>query len=416
VNDAPEVDAGPDKLTSEGFSVELEGSYYDVDESTPPYVMWDFGDGSTAEGSLYPSHLYPSAGVYTAILYVIDSEGAVGADYTTVYVQPRAELSIQKIALDDPALSGAPITYSLVVTNQGPSDATAVIVEDHVSPDVYYISSSQGCTHSTNPDTGEEKVTCEIETIPAGSSTTIQMVVSTPYDFKGTIGNSASVTATQLDLDSSDNSVFITSQVVKTYTVYCNEFNAGAGSEWSNPAISVSPFGRIFLGDFSNETTTLTLDDLPVHTQLQYVFDLYVIRSWDGNEIYTDNFGVKAGPDRWKIDIDGQELKVTSFSNMVAQNFKQSYPADYPFGNYPPQTSADEVNTLGYTYHNFPMDSVYRINSLIDHAEENFSLSLSAFGLQSKNDESWGIDNLCIEVSYSALLYKNLLFIPIVNK
>jgi uncharacterized repeat protein (TIGR01451 family) len=416
VNDAPEVDAGPDKLTSEGFTVELEGSYYDVDESTSPYVLWDFGDGVTAEGSLYPSHLYPGAGVYTAILYVIDSEGAVGADYTTVYVQPRAELSIQKIALDDPALSGAPITYSLVISNQGPSDATTVVVEDNVSPDVNYISSSQGCIFSADPDTGEEKVTCEIETIPAGSSTTIQMVVSTPYDFKGTIGNSASVTATELDLDSSDNSVFITSQVVKTYTVYCNDFNAGAGPEWSNLAISVTPFGRIFLGDFSNETTTLILDDLPVHTQLQYVFDLYVIRSWDGNEIYTDNFGVKAGPDRWKMDIDGQEFKVTSFSNMVDQNYKQSYPSDYPFGSYPPQTSADEVNTLGYTYHNIPMDSVYRINSLIDHAQEDFSLSLSAFGLQSKNDESWGLDNLCIEVSYSALLYKNLLFIPIVNK
>jgi len=107
---------------------------------------------------------------------------------------------------------------------------------------------------------------------------------------------------------------------------------------------------------------------------------------------------------------------VTSFSNMVAQNFKQSYPADYPFGNYLAQTSAEEVNSLGYTNNNLPMDSVYRINSVIDHSQENLSLSFSAFGLQSKNDESWGIDNICIEVSYSGLLFENSIFIPLVSK
>ena len=416
VNDAPEVEAGPDKLTIEGFDIEFEGSYFDVDETSSPYVIWDFGDGTTSEGSLYPSHLFPSAGVYTAILYVIDSEGAVGADYTTVYVQPRAELSLQKISLDDPALSGAPITYSLVVTNQGPSNATGVVVEDNISPDVNYISASEGCTHTTDPETGDEKVSCQIETIPVGSNATVQVIVSTPYNFKGTIGNSASVSGSELDLISSDNSVFITSQVVQTYTAYCNDFQSGSGPEWSNMAVSASPNGHIFLGDFSNETTILNLNDLPVHTQLQFIFDLYVIRSWDGNEIYTDNFGMKAGPDRWKIDIDGQELKVTSFSNMVSQNFKQSYPADYPFGNYLPQTSANAVNSLGYTYNNFPMDSVYQINSLIDHNQEELTLSLSAFGLQPKNDESWGIDNICVEVSYLALLYKNSIFIPLVSK
>ncbi len=416
VNDAPEVDAGPDKLTVEGFEVVFEGSYFDIDEVSSPSVIWDFGDGTTAEGSLYPSHLYPGAGVYTAILYVVDSEGAVGADFTTVYVQPRAELALQKVALNDPALSGAPITYSLVVTNHGPSDATGVVVEDEISPDVNYISASDGCIYTIDPDTGDENVSCQIETIPAGSSSTVQVVVSTPYTFKGTIGNTASVSGSEIDMNSSDNSIFITSQVVETFTTYCNDFESGAGSEWNNAVISVSPNGQVFLGDFSNETTTLNLVDLPVHTQLRFVFDLYIIRSWDGNEIYTDNYGVKAGPDRWRIDIDGQELKETSFSNMVSQNFKQSYPADYPFGDYLAQTTADEVNSLGYTYNNLAMDSVYRFNSIINHNQEDFSLSLSAFGLQPKSDESWGIDNICIEVSYSSLLYENSIFIPLVSK
>jgi len=291
-----------------------------------------------------------------------------------------------------------------------------VIVEDLVSPDVSYISASDGCIHTIDPDTGEGKVTCELGSLPAGSSATVQVVVSTPFNFRGTIGNSASVSGSELDINNTNNSTFITSQVVPTLTAYCNDFETGAGQEWSNTAISISPYGRVFLGDFSNEAATLRLKDLPVHTQLQYIFDLYVIRSWDGNEIYYDNFGVKAGPDRWKIDIDGQEIKITSFSNMVTQNYRQSYPADYPFGDYLPQTAAEEVNSLGYTHNNLPMDSVYRINSVIQHNQENLALSLTAFGLQSKTDESWGIDNICIEVSYTALLYKNSIFIPLVRK
>ena len=48
---------------------------------SPPYsYSWDFGDGSAKKTSQNPSHTYDSAGTYTPVFKVIDSEGTVAKD------------------------------------------------------------------------------------------------------------------------------------------------------------------------------------------------------------------------------------------------------------------------------------------------------------------------------------------------
>lgn len=42
---------------------------------------------------------------------------------------------------------------------------------------------------------------------------------------------------------------------------------------------------RTFLGEFGNDTVSLSLTDLGVHTGVQIDFDLYLIRTWDGSRI-----------------------------------------------------------------------------------------------------------------------------------
>jgi len=79
-------------------------------------------------------------------------------------------------------------------------------------------------------------------------------------------------------------------------TVYTNDFSSGAGSAWSNTSTSDAPNGQSFLGQFGNTNTTLTLDGLAAHNSVTISFDLYVIRSWDGNS-YAN------GPDIWGINI-----------------------------------------------------------------------------------------------------------------
>ncbi|MEZ4639023.1 MAG: hypothetical protein R2856_29355 [Caldilineaceae bacterium] len=70
------------------------------------------------------------------------------------------------------------------------------------------------------------------------------------------------------------------------YMIYATGFTNGAGNEWSTPGrVVTAPNGERHLGEFSNEATTLTLTNLPSHRRVTVSVDLYVIRSWDGNQV-----------------------------------------------------------------------------------------------------------------------------------
>ena len=80
------------------------------------------------------------------------------------------------------------------------------------------------------------------------------------------------------------------------------------GSEWSDTSTDTTPEGaRGFLGQFSNGDVTLTLDDLPSHTEITVSFNLFLIRTWDGND---------DSPDIWELSVaGGSTLLITTFSN-----------------------------------------------------------------------------------------------------
>jgi len=179
--------------------------------------------------------------------------------------------------------------------------------------------------------------------------------------------------------------------------LYFNDFEDIVAAEWSSGKTDVTPSARArgFLGQFGNETVTLTLSDLPAHTQATVSFDLFIIRSWDGN----NHIG---GPDIWQLKVDeGPTLLHTTFANMPPEleDFKQAYPDDYPGGNYLPYTGAAEIKTLGYT--DAP-DSVYRLNYTFAHSASILSLDFSGQGLQIIQDESWGLDNVNVTISLTA--------------
>src|SRR5574337_608688 len=81
--------------------------------------------------------------------------------------------------------------------------------------------------------------------------------------------------------------------------VYRNGFEGAVGPEWSNASVDTTPSGRRFLGQFGNDTVTLTLACLPAHRQVILSFDLYVIRSWVGNIIINPVSGGTIGPNVW---------------------------------------------------------------------------------------------------------------------
>lgn len=185
---------------------------------------------------------------------------------------------------------------------------------------------------------------------------------------------------------------------VMAQTVYFNDFEESVGPEWSTTKTNITPVGdRSFLGEFSNETVSLTVGDLPTHTDLVVTFDLFIIESWDGNG------DLGPGPDRWALQIRNSTfLMDATFSTHGVSNygtdFPQSYSDNWPIGNnYEAFTGAEEINTLGYYHSGHYMDSVYEMSFTFQHTNKSIILDFFASGLQNIEDESWGIDNISVE-------------------
>ncbi|MBI4518976.1 MAG: hypothetical protein HY699_24560 [Deltaproteobacteria bacterium] len=176
--------------------------------------------------------------------------------------------------------------------------------------------------------------------------------------------------------------------------VYSNDFEGTVGPEWSNTTTEATPIGaRRFLGQFANETETLTLTGLAAHSAATVSFDLFVIGSWDGNGT------VCCGPDLFDLDVaGGSSLIHTTFSNGPSNpNSIQAYPESYPNGAFPSETAAAEIDTLGFTGIGFG-EAVYRITASFSHSGSTLALNFSG-NTQETFDEAWGIDNISVEIS-----------------
>ncbi len=202
--------------------------------------------------------------------------------------------------------------------------------------------------------------------------------------------------------------------------VYSNDFQGAVGSEWSHTGIASAPNPdyantRLFLGEFGNGSVNLSLNGLPTHGLTTVSFSLYLMRSWDGNDTAVVN-NDPLGPDTWTLGVaGGPTLLNTTFSNggVVGQAYAPSPFATgctgynlsgLPAGEYNPMTGASECYSLGYTFSspyvtNEAMDSVYDLSFTFPHTSSSIMLNFGANGLQSLDDESWGLDNVRVEVT-----------------
>jgi uncharacterized repeat protein (TIGR01451 family) len=118
------------------------------------------------------------------------------------------DVRIEKEAEPQPVVSGDPLTYTIRAMNDGPGNASEVIVEDVLPEDVGYVSAST--TQGTC--SGEETVTCDIGRLLEGQEEIVTIVVTVGLD-EGTITNTATVTSAD-DPDPTDDESSVTSTVV----------------------------------------------------------------------------------------------------------------------------------------------------------------------------------------------------------
>ncbi len=181
--------------------------------------------------------------------------------------------------------------------------------------------------------------------------------------------------------------------VVSMGTAYATDFTGAAGPEWSATVVSSTPGTAAhpadgFLGPHGDGSVTLTLGALAPHQVLTVRFDVYVWGSWDGN--------AAPGPDRLAFGIDGATQLETTFSNFDTST--QAYPDSYPTGSHPGNAGALEVGALGFTWGGAPSDAVYRMTFTIPHSAATAALVWTGAGLQTPDDEAWGIDNVQVSV------------------
>jgi hypothetical protein len=192
-------------------------------------------------------------------------------------------------------------------------------------------------------------------------------------------------------------------EVVDTLVVYDSDED-DFGDEWSEVLTDTTPCGTGFLGEFSNQTVSLSLGDLLRHTHVLLEFDLYIIRSWDGNQVQSGSEPGSApqivvGPDEWDLKADQQTLLHTTFSNWTQLGYLQAFPGSFPGGAYAAQTAAAETNSLCYTFGPYDMDARYALNYILPHDQDTLVLDFSGMGLQDISDESWGLNHVKVSIS-----------------
>ncbi|HEY3267723.1 MAG TPA: DUF642 domain-containing protein [Armatimonadota bacterium] len=189
-------------------------------------------------------------------------------------------------------------------------------------------------------------------------------------------------------------------------SVYSNDFARAAGPEWSNASISETPgtprhAPDRFLGEFSTGAVTLSLGALPAHEALTVSFDLYIIRSWDGNDTRDLGRG-PVGPDPFSVIADGQTLLDTTFSAWGgSMDEPQSYPAAFNKAqsvNLPARIGAAENDTLGFRYDGYVQDSIYRFSFTFPHVSSNLAVRFQSIPNEGMGNESWGLDNMAVSV------------------
>ena len=111
----------------------------------------------------------------------------------------QADLSVTKTPAADGVLLGGTIAYTLVVTNGGPSDAAAVVLTESIPAGTAVQTLPDGCT-------GTGPVSCALGDLPAGSTTSLEIVLAVPETTAvGPLTNTASVPSATDDPDEQNN-------------------------------------------------------------------------------------------------------------------------------------------------------------------------------------------------------------------
>ena len=130
---------------------------------------------------------------------------------TSTRSRRRPTWRITKTDSADPVPPGDPLTYTLTITNAGPSDATAVTVDRHAAGrgHVRLLRARSPDLHAWPGVT----LTCDLGPLAAGANATVTINVTVNARRGGILVNTATVSGSETDPDPSNNSASATTAV-----------------------------------------------------------------------------------------------------------------------------------------------------------------------------------------------------------
>ncbi|HUE73169.1 MAG TPA: right-handed parallel beta-helix repeat-containing protein [Pirellulaceae bacterium] len=144
----------------------------------------------------------------------------------TTTVSSSADLSVTKSDSPDTVVAGENLTYTIVVTNNGPSDAQNVVLTDAIPANTTFVSftSPSGWSNTTPPPGGTGTVTSTTPTLAAGAVATFTLVVQANSDLLegDVISNTVTVTSTTSDPNAANNTHTEDTNVVRPGLPVCD--------------------------------------------------------------------------------------------------------------------------------------------------------------------------------------------------
>ncbi len=207
-------DSGPSALTA-------------VQQTSPTDGLLTFN----SDGSFDYTPNTGFAGVDTFTYTAFDgADDSAPATVTITVIGPSAELGVIISDWPDPMPQGGRLTYSIAVANNGGLDATGVVLTDTLDVNVSFVSASLPACSETGG-----VVTCTLNTLTTGTSTTVVVEVDVTPAFIGTISNTAVVTLNEGDPIPANNTDIETTTVVALGTyIFSDGFEPGSTIRWSS--------------------------------------------------------------------------------------------------------------------------------------------------------------------------------------
>lgn len=232
----------------------------------PPYnlpvsfMLLGRGDGTFVSAPAnFPSGVIPKAsadfnGDHLPDLAVIDTSSGMISILLNRSPIPGADLALGMSASSDTLAVGTNQSYTIHVTNEGPNDATGVIVTDTLPAELTFVSA----TASQGSCQGTSSISCDLGSLVSPGSASVTITATVNASGPGnTITNLASVSATESDSNVANNSASAVTNVMDfALSVFNPNLTVVAGGSVTT-AVSLQPFGGF------NQAASLTCTGAP---------------------------------------------------------------------------------------------------------------------------------------------------------